>query len=218
MVKQKSISKKITNHKTKEDKKNSSDTEEDYWESVTYDDNHIYFYGDVNTKNILNLIRYIRFINNKLSLLENELSKYSTNYDTDCDMNIYLHINSCGGYICDAFAALSHIIDSKHPIISIVEGYAASAATFLSIVCHKRQITSFSSMLIHQLSSGCYGTYEQLEDDHENNRYLENNIKNLYIKYSDGKLNERVLEKVLKRDLMWDPQKCLKYGLVDEII
>lgn len=184
-------------------------------EQITCEDNHIYFYDNVNGKNILSLIKHIKNINIKLSALQSE---FSIKYGTSVDFNIYLHINSSGGYVTDAFAALDHIEKSKFPIVSIVEGYAASAATFLSIVCSKRQITKTSSMLIHQLSGGCCGTYEQLEDDHENNKYLEDCIKKLYIKYTNRKLNSKLLEKVLKHDLMWNAEKCLRYGLVDEII
>jgi len=139
-------------------------------------------------------------------------------YETNASFNIYLHINSPGGYITDAFAALDSIQKSNCPVISIIEGFAASAATFLSIVCSERRITKMSFMLIHQLSSSSSGTYEQLEDDHENNKYLEESIKKLYITHTGGKLNSRILEKVLKHDLMWNSEKCLKYGLVDEII
>jgi ATP-dependent Clp protease protease subunit len=217
MEKHKIISKKskIRTSKKKEDLENEECEEENLTDLVTCEENHIYFYDYVNTKSILTLIRHIKNLNTKFVLLKNELD---TKYHVDIDIYLYLHINSSGGYITDAFAALDYIKKSQIPIISIVEGFAASAATFLSIVCYKRQITSFSSMLIHQLSSVTSGTFEQLEDDHENNMYLEDCIKKLYVTYTHGKLNNKLLEKILKRDLMWNASKCLQHGLVDEII
>jgi len=217
MQKYKTISKKsYQRNKKKINAINEEDWEDDTpSEQVTCQENHIYFYDNVNGKNILLLIKYIKNINIKLALLKTELD---IKYNTSSDFNIYLHINSTGGFVTDALAAIDHIIKSKFPIISIVEGYAASAATFLSIVCNKRQITKNSSMLIHQLSSSCHGTYNQLEDDHENNKYLENCIKKLYITYTNGKLNNKLLDKILKHDIMWDATKCLQYNLVDEII
>ena len=182
---------------------------------VTCEENHIFFYDTVNTKSILALIKCIKNLNTKLALLKTELDiKYSTNIN----FSIYLHINSPGGYITDAFSALDHIKKSEFPIISIVEGETASAATLISIVCSKRQITSPSSMIIHQLSGEASGTYDQLDDDHENNKYLDECIKKLYITHTNGKLNNKILDKVLKHSLMWDASKCLKYGLVDEIV
>ena len=213
MEKHKIISKKFKSKKKIEE--NEEEEEEAGNELVSVEDNHIYFYDSVTTKSILTLIKHIQTLNKNLLFQQRDIK---IKYDIDVEFNIYLHINSCGGYISDAFAALKYIEQSKIPIISIIDGFAASAATILSIVCYKRQITSFSSMLIHQLSGGCCGTYEQLEDEHENNIYLENSIKKIYIKYTNGKLTNKILEKVLKHDLMWDAAKCLQYGLVDEIV
>jgi len=221
MFKHKLISKRsiLENEKKTKSKKNEEE-ENEYEEEkenneVTCSDNHIYFYGDVNTKNILLLIKYIKDVNNTLFTLKSEVEN---KFESSVNLYIYLHINSCGGYIMDAFAAINYIKNSKIPIISIVDGYAASAATFLSIVSHKRQITAYSSMLIHQLSSGVSGTFQQLDDDHINNIYLQNKIKKLYVEHSYGKLTNKLLDKILKHDIMWDPQKCKKYGIIDEII
>jgi len=217
MEKHKIISKKLKRYSKNKDVVGNENEYDDeiISELITCEDNHIYFYDYVDPKNILILIRYIKNLNIKFALLKSELD---VKYQANVNINIYLHINSAGGYVTDALAAISYIQNSKIPIISIVEGYAASAATFLSIVCAERRITKLSSMLIHQLSSTASGTYEQLEDDHENNKYLEDCIKKLYSTYTRGKLNSKVLEKILKRDIMWNSAKCLQYGLVDKII
>ena len=201
--------------RTSPKKKDEAESDEETAELVTCDENHIYFYDWVNSKSILTLIKYIKTVNTKLKGIKTDIE---AKYGSDVNFNIYLHINSCGGYMTDAFAALDCIKKSEFPIVSIVEGYAASAATFLSIVCHKRQITSYSSMLIHELSSVSVGTFEQLEDDHANNNYLLDSMKKLYTTHSKGKLNNKILEKILKHDLMWSAQRCLQYGLVDEIL
>ena len=204
------------NNKRKLETNNEEDGEEELsTEQVTCEENHIYFYDDVDSKSILLLIRHIKNINIKLATLKAELD---IKYKANVKFAIYLHINSSGGYITDAFAAIDYIKSSKVPIISIVEGYAASAATFLSIVCSERHITKMSMMLIHQLSSEANGTFEQLEDDHENNGCLTDCIKKLYINNTKGKLPSKTLDKILKRDLMWNATKCLQYGLVDKII
>lgn len=195
----------------------NDDNNNNYEESnlVTMEDNHIYFYDDVNTKTILQLIKFIKTINNKLLSMKEDIQ---TRFDTNLDINIYLHINSGGGYITDAFAAINYIKKSQIPIISIIDGYAASAATFLSVICHQRKITNFSTMLIHQMSSSLEGTFHRLADDNENNIFLQNQIKKIYIENSKGKLTDKRLNKILKHDLMWNAEKCLKNGLVDEII
>lgn len=186
--------------------------------SITRTNNHIYFYCDVNTETILELNKNIMTINNEIK--SNIFNFEKNNDDMEFNIknfNIYLHINSGGGYITDALAGVDAILNSNIPITSIIEGHAASAATFLSIVCHKRIITKHSSMLIHQLSGGYWGTYEQMTDDYKNSTYLQKIIKKLYIEYSKGKLTNEKLDKYLKRDLYWSAKKCKKLCLVDEI-
>jgi len=41
-------------------------------------------------------------------------------------------------------------------------------------------------------------------------------IKSVYSKYTEVPSEE--LDGVLEHDLMWDSKKCLKWGLVDEIV
>ena len=53
----------------------------------------------------------------------------------------------------------------KIPVISIIEGGAASSATMISVVCSHRIIYKNSYMLIHQLSSGVVGKYQDIEDE-----------------------------------------------------
>jgi len=170
--------------------------------------NNIYFYSDVMPETILNFNKCIQLLNIQLLNMKNI---YSINAP-----NIKIHINSNGGSLIDGLNAMDYILNSKVPTCSYIEGCAASAATFLSIVCKERYIQKHSLMLIHQLSSWAYGNYEQLKDDMINNELLMNMIKNIYRNYS--KLPTRILRDLLKRDLYLDSMTCKKYGLIDEII
>jgi ATP-dependent protease ClpP protease subunit len=184
-------------------------------EMVTCDENHIYFYDDVNTKNILTLIKYIKIINAKLLLFKMDMK---IKYNMEIDPEIYIHINCYGGYITDALSGVDAIINSKIPITTIVEGAAASAATLLSVVGKKRQITKNASMLIHQLSGENVGTYEQMKDEIANCTYLEEICNKIYLENTKKKLKKKFLNETLKHDLWWNAAKCLRYGFVDEII
>ena len=70
-------------------------------------------------------------------------------------------------------------------------------------------------MLIHQLSSGCWGKMNQLEDEMENLKKLMNRIKSIY--KENTKIDDDQLDNILKHDLWWDSKKCKIEGLVDEI-
>ena len=71
-------------------------------------------------------------------------------------------------------------------------------------------------MLIHQLSSGMWGKYEELKDDMKKSEILMKRIREIYEERT--KIPAKKLNEILKHDLWWDAETCLKYGLVDEII
>lgn len=170
-------------------------------------DNHIYYYSSVNKKSALEL-------NMKLKEVENKLIKKYNDYNGHQEY-IYLHINSFGGSVFSAFSVIDTIKNSKIPVVSIIEGAAASAATLISVMCDYRIIYENSYMLIHQLSSGTWGKMSELEDEMENLKELMTAIRKIYKESTnipEGEINE-----ILKHDLWWNPQICLQKGLVDEI-
>ncbi|VVU95108.1 Clp protease [seawater metagenome] len=170
--------------------------------------NHIYFYNYITTKNCLKL-------NKEINIAAKYLMSNPENF-REQDKYIYIHINSYGGDILSALSTVDTIINCPIPVVSIIEGGAASAATLLSIVADYRMITSNGFMLIHELRSGMWGKLEYLEDKMMNLDLFMTTIKDIYKKNS--KLNNRELDLILKRDIWWDAEKCLKEGLIDEII
>ena len=175
---------------------------------VTFKDNRLYFYSEVTRSKNLTL-------NKSIVELANYYAAIGTNLSTE-PANLYLHINSYGGSVFAGLSSVDYIINSKVPVTTVIDGCAASAATLMSVVGHRRLMHRHSYMLIHQLSSGMWGKYEELKDDMENSENLMNVIKEIYIKHTN--IPKRELDKILKHDLWWDAKTCLKYGLIDEII
>jgi len=172
-------------------------------------DNKIYFYAEIYRDKVLQLNRKIRELNNSMSRQKVQLSLQE-------DIPIYLYINSFGGSIFSGFSAMDALIKSELPIVTIVDGCCASAATFLSVVGTKRYITPHSYMLIHQLSSFHWGKYEEFKDEMKNLEKFMILIKEVYGKYTQ--IPEEKLEEILKHDIWLNAKECLEYKLVDEII
>lgn len=128
---------------------------------------------------------------------------------------IYLHIDSYGGGVFAAFAAVDFITQSALPVHTIVEGATASAGTIMSVVGAKRYIAPHASMLIHQLSSWFGGKLTEIDDEYQNLRQMHEMIKSIYMKHTT--MAEEDLEGLLKHDLWWQPEKCIEAGLADEI-
>ncbi len=169
--------------------------------------NHIYFYAPVNDKTALELNMTINQVTN--TVMKNFI-------DFEICPNIFLHINSGGGEVNAALSTVDTIRKNKIPIVSIIEGSAASAATLISMVCHERHINKHAMMLIHQISGGFWGKMEEFEDEMKNMKQTMKLIMKIYKKY--GNIPEKKLSKLLKKDIWWKSSKCLKMGLVDKVV
>ena len=183
------------NYKNKDNTDSDSEDELD----IKVSQNHIYFYGNVNSKSIMSL-------NEALHNLNLPGKKFD---------QIWLHINSNGGYVYSAMAAVDTIIASETPVNTIIEGMAASAATMLSIVGEKRYIRPYSAVLIHELRGGCEGRKSDIDDEKKNLDRLEKRLINLYKDHS--KMPATKLKKMFKRELEYSAKDCVKFGIVDEI-
>ena len=192
--------------------KNDEDEDDDesaaVTKTITKEHNHIYFHSEVNRDTIFELIAFIRKAEIENIILAHNLS-------SDDAIPIYLHISSYGGVVFDALTAIDVINSCKVPVHTIIEGATASAGTLISVVGKKRYIRQNAYMLIHQLSSGAWGKMNELEDEFDNNKLLMEKIKAIYKKHAT--IPKKELNEILKHDLWWEADKCIQYGLVDDI-
>jgi len=170
--------------------------------------NHIYFYSEIKRNSILKL-------NKKIKELETKLLTYADSLEWE-PPGIFLHINSYGGSVFAGVAGMDQILNCKLPVYTVIDGCAASAATFLSVVGTKRLINKHAHILIHQLSSGFWGKFSEIEDEMKNLKKITKMIKEVYLKNTN--ITKKQLDKMLKHDLWLNAEEALEYGLVDEVM
>ena len=175
---------------------------------ISVQDNKIYYYSGVNRDSCSEL-------NKKISELEGKYIATAHTLDID-PPTMKIFINSGGGSVVSGISTMDTILRCKVPIHTYVDGFCASAATFLSVVGNYRFMSRNSYMLIHQLSTTFWGTYANFEDEKKNLDLMMTTIKNVYKKYT--KVPIKKLNEILKHDLLWDANTCKEYGLIDEII
>ena len=175
---------------------------------ISVQDNRIYFYSGVNRNSCVELNKKIGELETKSLTLSKTLGILPP--------PIKIFINSGGGTIVSGIASMDTILRCKVPVETYVDGFSASAATFLTVVGKKRYMSRNSYMLVHQLSTTFWGTYSNFEDEKQNLDLMMKNIKNIYKEYT--KIPMKKLNEILKHDLMWDAKTCLEYGMIDEII
>ena len=175
---------------------------------ITVHENKIYYYSGVNRESAAEL-------NKKIGEIESKSLTLGYNLDID-PPTLKILINSGGGSITAGISSMDTILRCKVPVETYVDGFCASAATFLSVVASHRFMSRNSYMLIHQLSSALWGKYSEIEDEKKNLDLMMETIKNVYKEHT--KVPEKKIDEILKHDLLWDAKTCLKYGLIDEII
>ena len=172
-------------------------------------DNNIYFNDDISMETVNKLNKQMRALQTKLIAMSSNLHIEPP--------PIRLHITSNGGSVFAAFRAINCMKSLTVKVHTIVDGYAASAATLMSVCGDKRYINRYSNMLIHELRSATsWNKMSELEDEVNNMKKIMDQIKDIYVEHTD--LSRSELNKLLKRDIDWDVDQCLKAGLVDEIL
>ncbi len=170
--------------------------------------NEIYFYAPFNQKSCFELRRLLDAMNLKMITLHNEYKIKPP--------PIHLHIQSEGGSLYHTLYIMDLIQNLDTDVYTYVDGFAASAATLVSVVGKKRFITKNSLMLVHQLSGSDSGKFNELQDQMNNMSVLMNMIVNTYLEHT--KIKKEDLIELLKKDLWLNAETCLNYGLVDKII
>lgn len=208
----------IADRRGREPKEKEKDGEErqPLWGSVGHDDdadirmvgNHIYFYAPIMTKPVAVMVDTLHNLSNNLRIQAIE--------NGGDPPPIILHINSGGGSIFAGIAAMDAVRLCPVPVHAVIDGMCASAATFPFMVAKRRTIGANAYMLIHQLSSINWGNFEQLRDGMKNCTEFMRLIRQVYLKHT--KITGKKLNKILKHDLWFTPKKCLKLGMVDEVV
>lgn len=162
--------------------------------------NNIYYSGNLHDESIF-------AITSNIINLQNE----------DNIKNINLHIQSNGGSLLPSLGLIDLIKISNIPINTYIMGYAASAASLISVVGSERYISRHGVILIHQLKMGIeYSKFNEIEDQYYNAKTLMDLIKNIYLENTN--LNAKHLNYLLEHDFWLNSTLCKKYGLVDYIL
>jgi ATP-dependent Clp endopeptidase proteolytic subunit ClpP len=170
--------------------------------------NRIYFYEDVNTKSIIRLCKEVQ-------LLEMTLLQLQTDYNLDDPPKIYLHIQSNGGDVHAGLSAMNTLETCKVPVVTIVDGFVASAATLILLGGTERWMRRYSNILIHQISSEFWGKFNDLKDEFKNTKQMMQIIKTIYVDKSQ--MSNDVVNKIIHKEMYLNADQCSKYGLIDVI-
>ncbi len=103
---------------------------------------------------------------------------------------IELHINSPGGAVFDGVAIYNSLINHPARIVSIVDGIAASAASFIAMAGEEIEIEKTGRMMIHDASGIAMGDARDLRELADLLDGLSNTIAEIYADRAGGTVQE----------------------------
>ena len=136
----------------------------------------------------------------------------------DPEKDIYLYINSPGGYVSGGLAIYDTMQFIRPDIRTVCIGQASSvAALILSAGTKgKRSALPHSRILLHQPFGGASGQAADIEIQANEIIRVRDTLNNLYVKHTGQDIKKVEME--TSRDLYMDADEALKYGVIDSVI
>jgi ATP-dependent Clp protease protease subunit len=133
------------------------------------------------------------------------------------DKDIYMYINSPGGYITEMYAIYDAMTYVKPDIVTVGYGQCMSAGSFLLAAGTKgkRYALPNTDIMIHELSGGQKGKYHDMLNAMKHTEKLYAKMAEHYVNFT-GQDIERVKED-MKIDNYMSAEEAKEYGLIDGI-
>ncbi len=179
----------------------SSDGTAQAAEGEAFQKRKILFFSDFNPHTARELIA-------KLFYLDKKSSK-----------DIYLYINSPGGYVTDFLAIYDVIQGLNSRVVTVATGQAASCGAFLLTTGAPKCRVAYKNarIMFHQPSGGFYGTETESKIHVAELTRLKELTMELMIKHNPKKMNRKKALEILNKDTFLSADEAKKLGLLDVV-
>ena len=134
------------------------------------------------------------------------------------ERDIYLYMNSPGGYISSGLAVYDTIQYIKPEVRTLCIGQASSMASLLLAAGAKgkRSALPNARVMLHQPTGGATGQASDIEIQANEIQRVKNIINTLYQKHTGQDL--KTIEKDTERDFYMTAEEAKAYGIIDNVI
>ena len=134
------------------------------------------------------------------------------------ERDIYLYLNSPGGYISSGLAVYDTIQYIKPEVRTLCIGQASSMASLLLAAGAKGKRTALPNarIMMHQPSGGATGQASDIEIQANEILRVKSIINTLYQKHTGQDL--KTIEKDTERDFYMTAEEAKAYGIIDNVI
>lgn len=126
-----------------------------------------------------------------------------------------VRINSGGGSVWDGYAIYNALRSHKARVVTIVEGIAASAASFIVQAGDQRIVRQASQLMIHNASGACVGQASDMREVAEMLDRISNTIAGIYATRSGVPKDDWV--EAMNAETWFSPEEAVDAGLADAV-
>lgn len=129
---------------------------------------------------------------------------------------IELHVNSPGGSAFDGIAILNALRQHPARVVAVVDGIAASAASFITAGADEVRMAPNSSMMIHEASGVAYGPAATMQKMSEELDSLSANIASIYAARTST--DTSVWRAAMLAETWYSAEEAVAAGLADRVL
>ena len=130
--------------------------------------------------------------------------------------NIQLHINSPGGSVFDGIAIHAALVNHKATVNTIVDGIAASAASFIMQAGDTRSIEKPGTVMIHDASGLVLGNASDMRQMADLLDQMSDTIAGIYADRSGGKTAD--FRASMQAETWYTSSQAVAAGLADTVL
>lgn len=127
-----------------------------------------------------------------------------------------MHINSPGGSVFDGIAILNVLRNHRGALTTVVDGIAASAASFIAQAGTTRVMARNSQMMIHDAMALCGGNAADMRETADLLDKASDNLADIYAERS-GRGSAADWRAAMEKEVWYSAQEAVDAGLADAI-
>jgi ATP-dependent Clp protease protease subunit len=129
---------------------------------------------------------------------------------------VHLRINCAGGDVFAGRAMEQAIRQHKSKFVAHIDGYAASAASYVALACDEVQIAKGGFFMIHKAWTLAMGNADDMMKSAELLEKIDGSLAKTYI--DETGQSEEDIKNWMKAETWFDADESVKYGFADSIM
>lgn len=134
----------------------------------------------------------------------------------DSVTEIRLHINSPGGEVWEALAILNGLRQHDAKVVAVVDGIAASCASFIACAADETVMAPNSQLMIHDAWGLCVGNAAEMHATGDLLDQISDNIASIYADKSDGTTD--AWRAIMRVEGWYLADEAVTAGLADRVL